>query len=123
MNIIDPKSYPQILDEFSLHLFIIRKYVTIEDTPEFQSYKRTYYFEWDNILNIIYQLEKFCERCQFKLITIDGKKAYKLAIEKETPNDIELAECIYNKEIFDETDIPLLKYLGPNREEKAAIFI
>lgn len=38
----DPKSYPEILDTYSLHHFIIRKGKTLEETPEFVSFKRTF---------------------------------------------------------------------------------
>ena len=41
------------MDEFSLHQFIIRKGKTLENTPEFASYKRTYKSVWGSIERII----------------------------------------------------------------------
>jgi IQ domain-containing protein H len=55
----DPKSYPEILDTYSLHHFIIRKGKTLEETPEFVSFKRTFYNIFGKIGLIIRELEKF----------------------------------------------------------------
>ena len=41
------------MDEFSLHHFIIRKGVTLIETEEFKSYKRTYSHLWNQIIPII----------------------------------------------------------------------
>lgn len=38
----DPKNYAEVMDTYSQHKFMIRKGRTLEETPEFQSYKRTY---------------------------------------------------------------------------------
>lgn len=36
------KSYPEVLDTYSLHHLIVRKGKVVEETPEYTSYKRTY---------------------------------------------------------------------------------
>jgi hypothetical protein len=41
------------MDEFSLHQFIIRKGKTLENTPEFASFQRTYKSLWGSIDRII----------------------------------------------------------------------
>jgi hypothetical protein len=54
----NPKSYPEVLDTYSLHHFIIRKGKALEDTPEFTSFKRSYNIVWGEIQLIIRELEK-----------------------------------------------------------------
>lgn len=53
------KNYNQLLDEFSLHQFIIRKGVTLIETEEFKSYKRIRTKEWPKIEKTIKLLEAF----------------------------------------------------------------
>jgi len=49
--------YVELMDEFSLHQFIIRKGKTLDSTPEFISFKRTYINYWAGISFIIHLLE------------------------------------------------------------------
>jgi IQ domain-containing protein H len=55
----DPKSYPEILDTYSLHHFIIRKGKTLEETPEYVSFRRTFSNIFGKVSVIIKELEKF----------------------------------------------------------------
>ena len=57
----NPKAYPEVVDAYSLHRFIIRKGKTLEETPEFQSYKRTFAHLWERIRSIIKSLEKLTQ--------------------------------------------------------------
>ena len=50
--IIVPVRYNELLDEYSLHQFIIRKGKTLASTPEFQSFRRTNLANWGNIKRI-----------------------------------------------------------------------
>lgn len=72
------KNYNQILDEFSLHQFVIRKGVTMSDTEEFLSYKRTYEYMWQLINPVIKQLEQYARDAQIPLCHVDGKKILSL---------------------------------------------
>jgi hypothetical protein len=47
------KNYNELLDEFSLHQFVIRKGVTLVETEEFKSYKRIYAKDWPKIERLI----------------------------------------------------------------------
>ena len=50
--------YTELMDEYSLHRFIIRKGVTLEETPEFISYKRIFISRWGAIAYLIHLMEK-----------------------------------------------------------------
>ena len=92
-------SYPEVLDTYSLHQFIIRKGRTLEETPEFQSYKRICGEIWLPISYIIKSLEKLLNSHDIPLAYIDGKKLAKLAIESRKAYEInELMDCIVNSE-------------------------
>jgi hypothetical protein len=45
------------MDVYSLHFFMVRKGITIKESPEFQSFKRTFIKEWEKIEAILQQIE------------------------------------------------------------------
>jgi hypothetical protein len=51
-----PRTYTELLDEFSLHQFFIRNGHILDTTPEFQSFHRKFQFMWSQIKNIILQV-------------------------------------------------------------------
>jgi len=91
------RNYTALLDKFSLHNFMIYNGLTLRDTPEFQSFRRTYNHEWGAIAVIIALLEKLMKDYSVKLAIINGPCLYDLAslnlvaIERE-----ELLTCVSN---------------------------
>ncbi|KAL4463088.1 hypothetical protein ABPG74_007089 [Tetrahymena malaccensis] len=121
---LDPKTYPEVLDQYSLHHFIIRKGRTLEETPEFQSYKRTYIKEWIFIITIIRSLEKLMKDYDISIATVDGKALAQFATLKKQPDIADLILCCVNKEeILKVIKVPKLLYKGPDGLNKAAIRI
>jgi len=59
-----PRDYNALLDEFSLHQFIIRRGTTLSSTPEFESYKRKHARGWGAIEDCIGMLEKLLAKYQ-----------------------------------------------------------
>ena len=55
MQLEDPeiKKYKEVMDVYSLHYFLVRKGKTIKESPEFQSYQRTFVKEWYKIEKIL----------------------------------------------------------------------
>ena len=47
------RGYNELLDQYSLHQFIIRRGKVLHMTPEFQSFKRTHVAEWGQITTIV----------------------------------------------------------------------
>lgn len=75
------RNYDELLDQFSLHQFIIRKGKTMISTPEFHSYKRKYYQIWGQIQYIINCLETVCQQYQIESVTVHGERCVELAGE------------------------------------------
>ena len=73
------RGYNELLDEYSLHQFIIRKGKTLSSTPEFQSFRRTNLPNWGNIVTVINALESILSQFQVPLAYIDGKSIMQLA--------------------------------------------
>ena len=118
-------TYPEVLDAYSLHLFIIRKGRTLNETPEFQSYKRICENIWEPISNIIKSLEKLLHNYGVPLATIDGKKVARLAVQKKKNlNMNELLDCVVNSEEVNQVlKIPSLMFKGPKGRDLAVVKI
>lgn len=67
------------MDQYSLHNFLIYDGRTLKETPEFQSFQRTYQYKWGAIVSIIYQLEDFLTRNDVKLAIVNGPQVFELA--------------------------------------------
>jgi len=119
------KDYEEVLDAYSLHQFIIRRGKTLIDTPEFQSYKRTYFGIWELIVNLIQVLEKVLNDYDIKVAYIDGKKLARLAeISFGKPTLADLLDCIVNQEDINKViKIPQNMFKGANGKILAAIKI
>lgn len=93
------KTYLTLMDQYSLHNFIIYNGHTLRDTPEFVQYRETYIHSWGSISYIITQLEQFVSKYNIKMAVIDGPKVYKLSqlnLAYYDKND--LLTCIANSE-------------------------
>ena len=76
------------MDVYSLHQFIIRKGKSLDQTPEFISFKRTYINKWGAISYIIHLLEKMLLNYNVDLAYVEGKEIVKLALEDlKKPNN------------------------------------
>nr|CCC89911.1 unnamed protein product [Trypanosoma congolense IL3000] len=96
----DVRTYSQLLDEYSMHEFIIRKGTTLRSTPEFASFKRMYSQCWGNIEHIVCKLEEFLKMYDVELAFVDGKKVAELAtfqVENILQRE-DLLKCLANHE-------------------------
>eukprot|EP00759_Apiculatamorpha_spiralis_P044356 PhF_6_TR41334/c0_g1_i1/m.62690 len=75
----DTRTYTELLDQYSLHEFIIRKGSTLANTPEFVSYRRSFQHCWGPIMDLVKQLEKLLTEYDIPLAYIDGKRLATLA--------------------------------------------
>jgi hypothetical protein len=62
------------MDEYSLHQLIIRKGQVLDQTPEFNSFKRTYLQKWGQISYILMLLEKLLKGSSLEMAYVDGRK-------------------------------------------------
>jgi hypothetical protein len=94
----DPRTYAELLDMYSLHEFIIRKGATLQNTPEYQSYRRSHAHEWGAVAHVVRLLEELLASYGVPLAYIDGKKVATLAaVDLGTPSREELLHCIANR--------------------------
>jgi hypothetical protein len=73
------RNYITLMDKYSLHNFMIYEGYSLVETPEFQSFKRTYQFKWGAIAHIIKQLEEFFQMNDVKLAIINGPRLFDLS--------------------------------------------
>ncbi|KAJ9461415.1 hypothetical protein DIPPA_25769 [Diplonema papillatum] len=114
----DPRTYTDLLDMYSLHEFVIRKGMTLVDTPEFQSYNRSYSACWGAVMGLIRKLETLLTECGIPIAYIDGKMLASFATIDMGISEAELVECINNKEEV----LPLLAAPGRKYQRPGAGF-
>ena len=91
------RTYAEIMDEFSLHQFIIRKGKTLE-TPEFQSFVRAHQSRWGRISELVRCLEAVMVQYSVPIAYVDGKTIAMLAEDElHTPSLDELLSCLVNE--------------------------
>ena len=73
------RNYITLMDKYSLHNFMIYEGRALTETPEFQSFKRTYQYKWGAINHIICQLEEFFQKHDVKLAIINGPRLFELS--------------------------------------------
>lgn len=117
--------YIELMDEFSLHQFVIRKGKVLDTTPEFLSFKRTYINQWAGISFMIHLLEKLLSDYEVPHAIVNGKALAKLAQQStHKPNVVQLYDCLSNSdEIGEFIKIPARMFKGQNGTELASISI
>lgn len=93
------RGYIDLLDEYSLHHFVIWQGKAIRDTPEFTSLARTHQTGWSSINRCVSILEEIMTANAVPLAVIDGKQLSELAkFDLERVDEADLCSCIANLE-------------------------
>jgi hypothetical protein len=93
------RDFDQLMDTFSLHHFIIRRGVTVENTPEYLSFERKYNKEWGAVHQLNRKLEAVLKKYSVPLAYVDGQKLVALARETLVPRtERALLGCLVNDE-------------------------
>ncbi|KAL6746704.1 hypothetical protein V8C86DRAFT_1820156 [Haematococcus lacustris] len=121
----EARPYDALMDTFSLHEFLIRKGVTIDSTPEFESYRRTYQPLWGVIAPLLHQLELLCKQYAVPLAIVDGRSLADLANgcvdSKQPPQMQDLLVCIQNiQEVAGLLRQPGRRFMGESGPQDAA---
>lgn len=91
------RSYTSMMDQYSLHNFMIWNGEVLRNTPEFQSFKRTHEKEWSYINVVIGKLESLMSDSGVKLAIISGLKLAEIAmLNLSNYHNTELLECCAN---------------------------
>lgn len=116
-----PRDYNALLDEFSLHQFIIRRGTTLSSTPEFESYRRKHARGWGPIEDCISLLEKLLAKYNVPIAYVDGNKMALLAqIDYRQPTVDDLLDTLVNlDQVLELVNVPGRRFRGSNREGNA----
>eukprot|EP00002_Diphylleia_rotans_P032497 TRINITY_DN6832_c0_g3_i2.p1 TRINITY_DN6832_c0_g3~~TRINITY_DN6832_c0_g3_i2.p1 ORF type:complete len:1023 (+),score=225.37 TRINITY_DN6832_c0_g3_i2:269-3070(+) len=119
---IDPRSYHELMDTYSLHQFIIRKGKCLDTTPEFTSFKRKNANKWGEVHVILRMLEKLFAQYAVPLAYIDGRQVELLADDALTTPTVEaLLRCVVNiGQVAPMIRIPGRRFQGERGDEAAA---
>lgn len=92
------RSYDELMDQFSLHHFIIRHGKSITQTPEFDSFKRKNSAIWGEVLTLIRHLEEVLTNYAIPFAFVDGQKLALLASRNSLtkPPMSDLLACLLN---------------------------
>lgn len=119
------RGYLDLLDEYSLHHFVIWHGKVIRDTPEFTSLARTHRACWSSINRCVSILEEIMTVNDVPLAVIDGKQLGELArFDLERVDEADLCSVIANLEQIR----PLLRHTrlvpnGPSAAQLAVVTI
>jgi len=91
------RTYTALMDQYSLHNFMIWNGRALKSTPEFQSFHRTYLNDWSYILSVIAQLEKLMTENSVKLAIIAGVKVAEYAsLNLPSLQNYQILDCVAN---------------------------
>eukprot|EP00741_Cyanophora_paradoxa_P021428 tig00021352_g20686.t1 len=118
----EARGYDALMDQYSLHEFIIRKGRTLDSTPEFVSYRRTYAHAWGPIAAAIGRLERIMAEHHVFAAYVDGKALAELATDDlRAPTVAELVACVKNADQLPQlSKLPGRRFKGNNGKERAA---
>jgi IQ domain-containing protein H len=94
-NVAAIRGYLELLDQYSLHHFIIYKGKTVFETPEFESFQRLYVTRWGAIMSTISALERLLKKHNVPVAVIDGPRVADLAVLEQLQIE-ELLRCVAN---------------------------
>jgi hypothetical protein len=70
---VKKREYEQLMDEHSEHMIIFRRGRVLEETPEFESYRRKFADDWDALAAMLLQIESICVQYAVPLAVVNGK--------------------------------------------------
>ncbi|KAK9811483.1 hypothetical protein WJX72_004683 [[Myrmecia] bisecta] len=122
------REYEELMDDYSLHEFMIRHGAVVRSTPEFVSYQRAYTQLWPAIEQLLTQLEEICLRYAVPLGIVDGKALAEVAAFSTAHNEAPLMEdllvCLRNiRDVADILRQPGQRFKGPNGHTEAVVLI
>ncbi|KXZ47062.1 hypothetical protein GPECTOR_38g299 [Gonium pectorale] len=125
---LSARPFESLMDTFSLHEIMIRKGQAVRDTPEFESYARTYAPVFGVVEGLLQHLGALCEQYAIPLAIVNGKSLADLAIQVANagyqPAMEDLLMCLTNiQEVAALLKQPGRRFLGPGGQDAAAQLI
>ena len=111
----------ELLDDYSMHNFVIWKGNAVRHAPEFISLARTYEPVWSSMDACVTILEEVMAMNDVPLAVIDGKKLSELAKFDQAQVDVaHLCSCIVNQEQIHSLPCPTTIKTSESKKKKAA---
>ncbi|EFJ52332.1 hypothetical protein VOLCADRAFT_102998 [Volvox carteri f. nagariensis] len=122
------RAFESLMDAFSLHEVMIRKGAVVRDTPEFESYQRTFTSVWPVVEGLLQHLAALCAQYAVPLAVVNGKSLADLAEQVGAagyqPAMEDLLVCLTNiQEVAALLKQPGRRFLGPGGRDAAAQLI
>eukprot|EP01041_Mallomonas_annulata_P008189 gene8189-16836_t len=115
-SLAELRNYSVLMDQYSLHNFLIWNGKSLRNTPEFQSFRRTYDHDWGPISSIIAALEEMMTRYGVKLAIVNGQKTAEFALcGLPYHEEFDLLNCITNIEQIKPTISSFVREGGTDR--------
>ncbi|GLC34485.1 hypothetical protein PLESTB_001256000 [Pleodorina starrii] len=122
------RPFESLMDSFSLHEVMIRKGAVLRDTPEFESYQRTFAPLWRVLEALLLHLAALCAQYAVPLAVVNGRSLADLAQQVAgagyQPAMEDLLVCLSNiQEVAALLRQPGRRFLGPGGRDAAALLI
>lgn len=100
----NPREYDELMDEHALHIFMVRNGKVLDETPEFESFKRVYSLMWGDMIPYLTELEIYCRLLKVKILKVNGSALATLVKRKVLPTSSVLVSCLLPEEFGENND-------------------
>ena len=95
MQELEPgRGYVEIMDQHALHIFFVRMGRVVEESPEFESFKRVHVSIWGKVTNYLAHLEIYCKLLKIKMLRVNGSKLVQKIWRSMPPTAENLIDCV-----------------------------
>jgi hypothetical protein len=115
LQLVD-RGYEELMDQHALQIFMIRNGMVIEETPEYQSFKRITARHAAEIAPWLALIQQYVSKMQIKLIRVNGSELMKLISQGIRPNIPSALSCLMSA---DDDTLVGQNYLSQLRKEAA----
>ena len=88
------RDYEDLMDQHALQIFLVRNGQIIDETPEFQSFKRLAGKKWQKLIPFLNLLLKCISKLDLKLVRINGSDLLKIALMHSKPSVPLVMSCL-----------------------------
>lgn len=88
------RGYEDLMDQHALQIFLVRHGKVIDETPEFQSFKRLAGKRWEKVAPYLKLLLKCINRLELKLVRINGSDLLKISLMHSKPSIPLVMRCL-----------------------------
>eukprot|EP00607_Mallomonas_marina_P001301 CAMPEP_0182434300 /NCGR_PEP_ID=MMETSP1167-20130531/68962_1 /TAXON_ID=2988 /ORGANISM="Mallomonas Sp, Strain CCMP3275" /LENGTH=934 /DNA_ID=CAMNT_0024624007 /DNA_START=118 /DNA_END=2922 /DNA_ORIENTATION=- len=123
-SLVELRNYSALMDQYSLHNFLIWNGKSLRNTPEFLSFRRTFDHDWGPISTVISALEQMMSTYSVKLAIVNGQRTAEYALCGQAYfQESDLLNCISNLEQIKPMITSCVRDGGPVDKPRAVVKI